>query len=109
MKRVILHCDLNNFYASVECLYHPELRDKPVAVCGSIEDRHGIVLAKNYADKKIQSKNGRDGMGGKKQVPGAGCGKSQSFFVLQVFKICPPNLRILHRQSGILWIGRMLA
>jgi len=41
-------------------------------------------------------------MGGKKQVPGAGCGKSQSFFVLQVFKICPPNLRILHRQSGIL-------
>jgi len=69
MKRVILHCDLNNFYASVECLYHPELRDKPVAVCGSIEDRHGIVLAKTMR-QKIQSKNGRDGMGGKKQVPG---------------------------------------
>jgi len=58
MKRVILHCDLNNFYASVECLYHPELRDKPVAVCGSIEDRHGIVLAKNYAAKKYKVKTG---------------------------------------------------
>lgn len=51
--RVILHCDLNNFYASVELLTKPELRDKPVAVCGSAEDRHGIVLAKNDAAKKI--------------------------------------------------------
>jgi len=54
MKRVILHCDLNNFYASVECLYHPELRDKPVAVCGSIEDRHGIVLAKTMRQKNTK-------------------------------------------------------
>ncbi|NLM51008.1 MAG: DNA polymerase IV [Clostridiaceae bacterium] len=52
MERVILHSDLNNFYASVECLYNPQLRDKPVAVCGSVEERHGIVLAKNYIAKK---------------------------------------------------------
>ncbi|MDD5602713.1 MAG: DNA polymerase IV [Eubacteriales bacterium] len=52
-KRVILHCDLNNFYASVECLYRPELRDKPVAVCGSQSTRHGIVLAKNMAAKAM--------------------------------------------------------
>ncbi|MBR0413974.1 MAG: DNA polymerase IV [Clostridia bacterium] len=51
--RVILHCDLNNFYASVELLERPELREKPVAVCGSAEDRHGIVLAKNDVAKKI--------------------------------------------------------
>ncbi|MBQ4091636.1 MAG: DNA polymerase IV, partial [Clostridia bacterium] len=51
MSRVILHSDLNNFYASVELLSHPELRGKPVAVAGDIEARHGIVLAKNYEAK----------------------------------------------------------
>lgn len=45
--RVILHIDMNNFYASVECLLNPELKDKPIAVCGSEQNRHGIVLAKN--------------------------------------------------------------
>ncbi|MGX8702350.1 DNA polymerase IV [Caproiciproducens sp.] len=51
MERVILHCDLNNFFASVECRDHPELFGKSVAVCGSVEDRHGIVLAKNERAK----------------------------------------------------------
>lgn len=49
--RDILHCDLNNFYASCECLVNSDIRDKPVAVCGSQKDRHGIVLAKNYLAK----------------------------------------------------------
>jgi len=49
--RNILHIDMNNFYASVECLYRPELRGKPVAVCGDPALRHGIVLAKNYPAK----------------------------------------------------------
>ena len=44
MERVILHCDANSFYASVECLYTPSIRQSPVAVCGSVEERHGIVL-----------------------------------------------------------------
>jgi len=47
MLKTILHCDLNNFYASVECLYNPEIRNSPVAVCGSQSTRHGIVLSKN--------------------------------------------------------------
>ena len=51
MERTILHSDLNNFYASVELLSHPELRDRPVAVAGDVEARHGIVLAKNYKAK----------------------------------------------------------
>lgn len=49
--RTILHCDLNNYFASVELLDHPELQSKPVIVGGSTEDRHGIVLAKNYPAK----------------------------------------------------------
>lgn len=56
--RKILHCDLNNFYASVECLLNPELRDVPVIVCGKTEDRHGIVLAKNMIAKKAGIKTG---------------------------------------------------
>ena len=51
MSRSILHCDMNNFYASVECMLDPTLKKYPVAVCGSVEERHGIVLAKNYAAK----------------------------------------------------------
>lgn len=58
MERVILHSDLNSFYASVECLYRPELRDKPVAVCGSQSTRHGIVLAKNQIAKEKGVKTG---------------------------------------------------
>lgn len=52
MERVILHCDANSFYASVECLYRPSLRHSPVAVCGSVEERHGIVLTKNQLAKQ---------------------------------------------------------
>ena len=56
--RTILHSDLNNFYASVECLKHPEYADKPLVVCGSVEDRHGIVLAKNQIAKGFDIKTG---------------------------------------------------
>lgn len=52
MKRCILHSDANCFYASVETVLNPELRGKAVAVCGSEEERHGIVLAKSEKAKK---------------------------------------------------------
>ena len=56
--RYVLHCDLNNFYASVECLLDESLVGKPVAVCGRVEDRHGIVLAKNMIAKRAGIKTG---------------------------------------------------
>lgn len=56
--RTILHSDLNNFYASVECLRNPEIRERPVVVVGSKEDRHGIVLAKNMIAKRAGVKTG---------------------------------------------------
>lgn len=58
MIRKILHIDCNCFYAAVEMQRHPELRDKPLAVCGSVEDRHGIVLAANYLAKPRGVKTG---------------------------------------------------
>ncbi len=50
--RTILHCDMNNCFASIEMKLNPALRGKPVAVCGSKEERHGIVLAKSEEAKK---------------------------------------------------------
>ena len=50
--RTILHCDANSFYASCETALHPEYASVPMAVCGSVEERHGIVLARNELAKK---------------------------------------------------------
>ena len=50
--RVILQSDLNNFYASAECILFPEFKNKPLAVCGDEKARHGIVLAKNLIAKR---------------------------------------------------------
>ncbi len=52
MKRVILHCDMNNYFASVEEKYNPSLRNIPFAVCGDPEMRHNIVMAKNNLAKR---------------------------------------------------------
>lgn len=70
MKRIILHCDLNNFYASVECVKNPALKGKPVAVCGSEDDRHGIVLAKSQPAKICGVKTGDTIFEAKKKCKG---------------------------------------
>jgi DNA polymerase-4 len=51
-ERVILHSDLNNFFASVETALFPEYKGKPLIVCGDPKERHGVVLAKNEEAKK---------------------------------------------------------
>lgn len=70
MDRVIFHCDLNSFYASVELLSHPELRHLPVAVCGDPASRHGIILAKNEPAKIFQVKTAETIWQAKKKCPG---------------------------------------
>ena len=50
--RVVLHSDLNAFFASVETVLNPALRNVPMAVCGEPEKRHGIILAKNELAKR---------------------------------------------------------
>ena len=59
MARHILHVDCNAYYASVEMQRRPELRGKLVAVCGSQEDRHGIVLTASYPAKAWGVKTGQ--------------------------------------------------
>ena len=56
--RAILHIDANAFYASVEMQENPALRGKRIAVCGSKEDRHGIVLTASYPAKRMGVKTG---------------------------------------------------
>lgn len=69
MERAILHSDLNCFYASVEMMLDPSLRGKAVAVCGSTEDRHGIVLAKSEKAKKAGVKTGMVNWEARQQCP----------------------------------------
>jgi DNA polymerase-4 len=69
-NRVILHSDMNCFYASVEMMLNPRLRGKPVAVCGSTEDRHGIVLAKSQLAKQAGVKTGMVNWEAKRCCPG---------------------------------------
>ena len=69
MDRIILHCDLNAFYASVELLSHPDLRDVPVAVCGDPSSRHGIILAKNEPAKQFGVKTAETIWQAKKKCP----------------------------------------
>ena len=69
MDRIILHCDLNCFYASVELLSHPDLRNVPVAVCGDPTSRHGIILAKNEPAKQFGVKTAETIWQAKKKCP----------------------------------------
>lgn len=57
-QRIILHCDVNNFFASVECALNPSIKDQPVAVTGEKTKRNGIVLAKNNIAKSYGVQTG---------------------------------------------------
>lgn len=68
-QRVVLHCDMNSFFASVEIREHPEWKDCPMAVCGSTEERHGIVLAKNEIAKAMGVSTGEAIWQAKRKCP----------------------------------------
>lgn len=68
-ERVILHIDMNNCYASIECKLNPQLKGKCVAVTGNQEERHGIILAKNELAKSYGVKTGEPIWQAKKKCP----------------------------------------
>lgn len=51
--RVILHVDMNSFYASVEMAYDPNLKGKPLAIAGNVEERRGIIITCSYEARKL--------------------------------------------------------
>ncbi len=69
MDRIVLHSDLNNFFASVECVLDPSLKGKAIAVCGDPSARHGIVLAKSEEAKKFGVKTAETIWQAKKKCP----------------------------------------
>lgn len=73
MDKSILHCDMNNFFASVECVLDPSLKGKPVAVCGSVKERRGIVMARNYIAKDAGVNAAEPVWSAKKKCPGLVC------------------------------------
>ena len=70
MSRVILHCDCNSFFASVETALNPAYRNVPMAVCGDASARHGIVLAKNELAKKYGIQTAETVYSAKRKCPG---------------------------------------
>ena len=70
MERIIIHSDMNSCYASIECSLNPALKGKPVAVGGSREERHGIILAKNEEAKKYGVKTGEVIWQAQRKCPG---------------------------------------
>jgi DNA polymerase-4 len=84
-QRVILHSDMNNFYASVECAHRPEMRNLPVVVGGDEELRHGIVLAKNYLAKATGIRTGETLWQARQKCPG--------------LKVLPPNYPLYLRYA----------
>lgn len=69
MNRVILHCDLNCFFASVEMLYYPQYRNVPMAIGGDQDRRHGIILAKNVLAKQKGIKTAESIVEARKKCP----------------------------------------
>lgn len=69
-SRLIFHCDCNNFFASCECLEHPELKTIPMAVAGDPQDRHGVVVAKNELAKRAGVKTTDTVWAARRKCPG---------------------------------------
>ena len=90
--RIILHSDLNCFYASVEVNENPKLRDQAIAVCGSTEERHGIVLTASYPAKRRGVKTGMANWQAVRACPGLICVMDMKRAGRKIFLFCGLDL-----------------
>jgi len=67
--RVIYHIDCNAFYATCECMEHPEWNEVPMAVAGNPKERCGIILAKNERAKAYGVKTAETIFQAKRKCP----------------------------------------
>lgn len=87
MNRIILHSDLNCFYASCEMLYNPNYRNTPFAVAGDVDERHGIILTKNAIAKSFGIKTGEAIWQAKLKCPDLICSKPNYSLYLRYSKM----------------------
>lgn len=87
MDRIVLHSDMNNYFATVEEKYNPKLRKIPFAVCGDPEMRHNIVMAKNELAKRAGVITGLSFFQAKRICPGLGFVKADMPKYLEETKI----------------------
>lgn len=102
-ERVILHSDMNCFYASVEMLHHPEFAGMPLAVGGDPEARHGIVLTANYIAKRKGVKTGMALWQAKQICPEIIFCAATNGLVFEIFTDGKRNLFGVYGQDRAIW------
>jgi len=89
MNRIIMHIDMNAFFASVEQQCNPALRGKPIAVIGSA--KRTVITTSSYEARKFGVKTGMNTWEAKQRCPQlifvVGDNRKYTYTSSQIFKL----------------------